>query len=372
MKRKKKVVLVYYALLHYRKSLFDYISDEENIDFKIICGKKSQFENSKYYESSKGNVIMVKNIFFKLFGSLFYIQSPVVYKIFRQRPDVVILRGVNPQIISMLYAFIMLKLFSWNTKIYWWGHGTTGHQGKIGVQLRKFFYKFSNGTLLQGKKGIDILTQIGIKKEKLHVIGNNMNNSSLGYRHSKLEENISNGTIRLVFIGRLVQEKRVDLLLEAVKLLKNEGHKIHCSIIGEGSESDALIKQAQRLQIEQEIEFTGALYDEQLSPYFSKANITVIPDYSGLSIIHGLSYGLPFITSDDFAFHGPEIEVLDEQVNGTVYPKNDINALKNQILWWHDKLKTSNGVAQDCINSIHEYTAEFVGNNIIDVLLERK
>jgi len=363
-----KVVFVYYALLHYRQSLFDFLSDSNRISFHIVCGKKSQFPNSKYYTSNKGNIVYVKNQFFKILGSLFYVQSPVVKKVLRLNPNKIVLRGVNPQIISTLYLFLWLKLFRPKVKIYWWGHGTLGNQGGFGRKFRKFFYKRSDGILLQGNKGITLLTEIDIPKHKIHVVGNNMNDSSLGYKVQTIENKKATEKINLIYVGRLVKQKRVDLLLNACWKLKNDGYLVACDIIGDGPELGALKKIVNLQNLNDEINFTGALYEESLSPYFLKADLLVIPDYSGLSIIHGLSFGKPFITSDDFNFHGPEIEVLIENKNGSVYRKNNVPDLVNNILLWHNKLKSNNTIAQDCIKSIHNYSTEYVGNNFLNIL----
>ncbi len=346
-------------------SLFDYLADSPKIDFHIVCGKKSQFENSMYYESTKGGVHYLQNVFFKLAGKQFYIQSRVIQTLKSLNPDVVILRGVNPQIISMLYAFIWLKIFRSKVKIYWWGHGTTGNQGGFGVSLRKWFYKKADGVLLQGKKGFPILSKIGINESKLHVIGNNMNDSSLGYKITKVTEKKIIDSFNLIFVGRLVQEKRVDLLIDAVSILTKQGLSIQCEIIGDGPIRASLEEKARDLGLLYSVFFRGALFGDDVIPYFTRSHLTVIPDYSGLSIIHGLSFGLPFVTSDDIQYHGPEIEVLQSGINGSIYAKNNVQDLCSKIMDWHLKLKQDNSIANSCIDSIEEYTAEFVGENIL-------
>ena len=171
-KKAPKVVIIYYALLHYRQSLFDYLLESDEVNFHIICGQKSQFANSKYYQPKHPNISVIKNRFFNLSGKLFYIQTPVIRTILQQKPEVLILRGVNPQIISMLYTFIFIKLFKRNIKIYWWGHGGSGNQGGLGVLFRKFFYKYSNGVLLQGNEGVKTMKAMEVEPQNIYVVGN--------------------------------------------------------------------------------------------------------------------------------------------------------------------------------------------------------
>lgn len=366
------VVFFYYALLHYRASLFEYLADSEDIDFQIVCGKnKCQFDNMKYYETDRDYVNFVNNKVFTIFGSKFMVQLNAIRTILKLNPEILVLRGVNPQLLSTHLLFFVYKLFKPKTKLMWWGHGTLGNQGKFGQILRLFFYKNSKGVLIQGKKGVEILSQAGMNQEHLFLVGNNLNDSDLGYLNNEIKPKQATNTINILFVGRVVKEKRIDLLLEALQLLKKEGKSFACKVIGAGPILEELKKQAQDVDLNNEVEFCGAKYGSELSQYFLDADLMVIPDYVGLSIIQGLSYGLPFICSDDFEFHGPEMEVFQSKINGTLYPKNDVKALKNQIIYWHQKLSQQNTIALDCINSIENYTTEFVGDSFIKVFTEK-
>jgi glycogen(starch) synthase len=61
----------------------------------------------------------------------------------------------------------------------------------------------------------------------------------------------------LVYLGRLVSDKGIDLLLEAVAELRQRGFTPRLTIIGSGPESTNLQELARRLQISSQVEFTG-------------------------------------------------------------------------------------------------------------------
>ncbi len=366
------VVFFYYALLHYRASLFEYLADAKEIEFQVVCGKnKCQFDNMKYYETDRDYVHFVNNKVFSILGSKFMIQLNSIRTILKLNPEILVLRGVNPQLISTHLLFFFYKIFKPKTKILWWGHGTLGNQGKFGEILRLFFYRNSKGVLIQGEKGVKILSKAGLNKDQLFLVGNNLNDSDLGYLNHEIKPKQAGNTIKILFVGRIVEEKRIDLLLEALKILKDEGKLFTCKVIGAGPILADLKNQSKNLGLDNEVEFCGAKYGPDLSQYFLASDIVVIPDYVGLSIIHGLSYGLPFVCSDDFQFHGPEMEVFQSKINGTLYPKNDVNSLKEQINYWHQRLAQDNTIANDCIDSIENYTTKFVGDNFLKVLTEK-
>lgn len=370
--RTVNVVFFYYALLHYRASLFNYLAESKELDFQIVCGKNiSQFDNMKYYETDRDYVTFVHNKVVSIFGHKFLLQFKALRAILKLDPEILVLRGVNPQLISTHFVFFYYKIFKPKVKILWWGHGTLGNQGKFGQKLRLIFYRNSNGVLIQGQKGVDILSDAGLEKDKLFLIGNNLNDSDLGYLNHDIKPKQATDRLNIVFVGRVVQEKRIDLLLDALKMLQKEGHVFSCKIIGQGPVLDDLKNQAETFGLTNSVEFCGAKYGEELENYFLESDLVIIPDYVGLSIIQGLSYGLPFICSDDFNHHGPEMEVFQSKINGTIYPKNNAVGLKNEIIYWHKLLQQPNNIANDCIQSISNYTTEFVGNNVINTLVEK-
>ena len=48
--------------------------------------------------------------------------------------------------------------------------------------------------------------------------------------------------------------------------------------------------------------------------------------------MHCLTYNLPVVTHDNIPLHGPEIELLEDGINGLFYKYNDQNSLNNTII----------------------------------------
>ena len=61
----------------------------------------------------------------------------------------------------------------------------------------------------------------------------------------------------LVFVGRLVSDKGVDLLLDALARLREEGLRPHLTVVGDGPEAPRLREQAARLGLDGQVEFLG-------------------------------------------------------------------------------------------------------------------
>lgn len=81
----------------------------------------------------------------------------------------------------------------------------------------------------------------------------------------------------LVFLGRLVSDKGVDVLIQALALLRDQGHRPRLTIIGSGPERGPLEQLAVQCQVMDQIIFTGALSGEKLVRLLNEHRILVVP-----------------------------------------------------------------------------------------------
>jgi len=81
----------------------------------------------------------------------------------------------------------------------------------------------------------------------------------------------------LVFVGRLVSDKGVDLLLDALARLAEEGLRPHLTVIGDGPEAPRLREQTARLGLEGRVELAGIRTGDELVEILNRHRILVVP-----------------------------------------------------------------------------------------------
>ncbi len=105
----------------------------------------------------------------------------------------------------------------------------------------------------------------------------------------------------LMFLGRLVSDKGVDTLLDALGLLATRGIRPTLTIVGDGPERPALESQASRLGVAAQLVFLGNREGEEVVRLLNEHRILVIPSrYNepfGIVALEGIACGCLVIGS---------------------------------------------------------------------------
>ncbi|MDA4126129.1 MAG: glycosyltransferase [Thaumarchaeota archaeon] len=140
---------------------------------------------------------------------------------------------------------------------------------------------------------------------------------------------------RVLFVGRLVLRKGVDLLLKAFKSLQVDMPDIEFDIVGDGPEMPTLKRLAADLSLGGRVKFHGALVGSELYDRFAMADVLVLPARSTGGDVEG--FGTVFLEAGVFGMPsvgtrtgGISEAVLDGKT-GLLVPEDDAQALEQAI-----------------------------------------
>jgi glycosyltransferase involved in cell wall biosynthesis len=133
-------------------------------------------------------------------------------------------------------------------------------------------------------------------------------------------------------VGRLIAHKRIDMLLEAIALLRAEGIPLTCRVIGNGPERLELQKTAERLAIDDLVEFRHDVTEQKdVYSLLKAAKVCAFPtarEGFGIAVLEALACGVPVITTstaDNMAQH-----LVARSVRGIVCEPT-VEALANSL-----------------------------------------
>jgi glycosyltransferase involved in cell wall biosynthesis len=264
--------------------------------------------------------------------------------------DAYILTG-EPYCISSWIILIITKLR--RKKTYLWTHGWYGREDALKTLIKRLYFRLSSGIFLYSDYAKTLMIKEGIRKEILHVIYNSLDyDSQLSVRSGLRKTNIfdkyfKNNYPTLIFTGRLTEQKRLDLLIDAHCILQTQGMYCNIIIVGGGKIGSLLKNRIKELSLDGYYWFYGECYDESvIGELYYNADICISPGNVGLTAIHAMMYGCPVITHDNFSMQMPEFEAIERGVTGNFFVYNDSHSLASTIANW---LKSNSNKTRETI-----------------------
>ncbi len=186
-------------------------------------------------------------------------------------------------------------------------------------------YNALDGIIFVSKLAMDVFlsTDPATDRTKLHVV----HNSIVATPRTRISH--PDNPARLIFAGRIVPEKGLGVLLEALGKLGGTGWRL--SVCGTGREKDVmpLIDLAGRLGIGGLIDWKGHVNDVMAE--MAQSDVAVLPSVwrepFGLTILESFSQGLPVITTDN----GAQPEIMTDGKEGLLVAPDDADALASAI-----------------------------------------
>ena len=324
----------------YRLPVYNLLAKKINCDFYI--GVEKNDAGIKTYDYSKlrnfkGEIQHVK------FGNFFWQKHGLRLW---WKPYEYYLVGGAYSITSWLMIFFS---FFCGKKVVSWSHGMYGREKGLRKWIKTVFFKLCHQCLVYNQRGKDLMVNCGINENKIYVVYNSLDTDHDLEIRSKLKATniykklFANDYPCIVFVGRVTQEKRLDLSLQAMSILSNKGMPVNFLVVGKDVDGVNLTDKAKDYGLSDLVCLYGPCYDEEvLGEMFYNADVCVSPGNVGLTAISALTFGCPVITHNNFSYQGPEFEAIQPGITGDFFIQGDAYDLAVKIeAWTYSKEKNN-------------------------------
>ena len=238
----------------------------------------------------------------------------------KEKPNLVITYSIKPNI----YAGYACRLLHVPYFVNVQGLGTVFQRdfsARLASQLYRGALKKAKAVFFENESSAEVFIKRGIipKQKEITLKGAGINLSDYCMQPYPAEEN----GIHFLYLGRIMQEKGVDEILEASQRLKQEyGDRVFIDFVG--FFEDDYKDQIDLLVKRNVIRFHGFCSDPR--PFYAQAHCIVLPSYhEGMSnvLLEAASCGRALITSDIPGCR----EAVSDGENGFLVPVKDSNAL---------------------------------------------
>lgn len=312
-----RVIFVQRMIPNYRVPFFICLRErlkELGIDFYVSTGESLPKDYLKDSVEKHPWIIKHKN---------HYIYKQVHFHSIQrlQSCDLVIVMQENSHLIN--YLLLLRRYTLGRPLVAFFGHGK--NLNIEGKKIREYFKRkvsllpdwwFAYTALAER-----VVIANGYPKENITVANNAIDDTEIKQECAKQTEEkrillkeeigINKNSKVALFCGRLMHNK-VSFLIEALESIREKDDEFEAIIIGAG----ALEEKIRLVSSEYHwLHYEGPVYGSDRAKYFCISDVFLMPGMVGLAILDAFAAKLPIITTD-CGLHGPEIDYLEEGVNG--------------------------------------------------------
>ena len=137
-------------------------------------------------------------------------------------------------------------------------------------------------------------------REKSAVqLGVGLSREYLGWTNQK--RHLPAAELRLLYVGRLLEWKGLELAIHAVRRLRDRGVVARFTIVGDGPARAGLEQLAAELGLETDMRWVAWLPHDQLHEHYYQHDLLLFPslrDSGGMVVLEALAHGLPVVCTD--------------------------------------------------------------------------
>lgn len=279
----------------------------------------------------------------------------------RKKYDVMILFGLY---LTVPPAVFMKKIGSKKLVVRLECSGLTGDLNRIkkikgGFWVRKLWRKADAIIAISE----DIFNELNKKTVKNVIKIPNFVNTDKFFPKTVIKR--TSNKVRILFTGRLVFQKAVDVFLDALSYLDEEIDFI-VYIVGDGDLKRELQRKAANLGLVDKVSFEGR--KEEVLQYYQNSDIFVLPSRAEgmpIALLEAMACGLPAVVTNVSGM----AEIVENGINGFVVPVGDARALAKaiRVLGTNKKMGIKMGrLAREKV--LARYSLDIVGEKYIQLI----
>lgn len=304
------------------------------------------------------------------YGRGFIMASPEIVKpLLKYKPHLLFASAFS---IWTVLAILLKPIGGWKLVIIYDGSSpnTNFQDSKFRSILRRWMVKFTDGFVANSESGKVYLEEsLNANPEKIFVRTYLVpDDKALREKAEGLERlNLNSKKPVFLYVGQVISRKGITALLEACKLLKQQGYQDYSLVIvGDGAQRSELEKFVQDNGLTEQITWTGWVEYGKLGTYFQAADIFVFPTYEdvwGMVVLEAMNFGKPVLCSK----WANAVEVMEDGGNGYIFdpfqPQEIAEAMKRLIE--HPELIQKMGIKSQAL--ITQYTPKTAALDFAEV-----
>jgi glycosyltransferase involved in cell wall biosynthesis len=199
-------------------------------------------------------------------------------------------------------------------------------QNLVAISARRYVYKQTKMITAVSRALKKAIIDDGCPKDRICVIPMGVDLKSKFY-----PENQNRNTGNLLFVGKLLKNKGIYQVIDAMHKIVKMHPATKLAIIGDGPEKAEALWLINRLNIKKHIRFLGPIPNHRLPKYYNQSDIVIFPSIAsegfGLVLVEAMGCGCAVVSSN----YDAVCDIVTHGESGLLAKKNDSNAIVEAV-----------------------------------------
>ena len=367
-----RVVIFYKSIPQYRRRFFELLRERlasDGIGLELIYGRPTMEDAAKGDSVDLPWAVKAGSRSVRLAGRELVWQNGLTRL---RRGDLVIVEQASKLLLNdVLFAVHRAGLI----RMAFWGHGRSTRLRPLtgpGERAKRYMSRRVWWWWAYNERSAAYVRDLGYPDERITRVQNSIDTLSLvaaaaavdPEELAELREQLGlQGDNVCAFVGGMYEDKRLPFLITACEVIRQELPDFEMIFVGDGPESAVVAKAADRHSW---LHYVGPRFDEERIAYMLLARLALMPGGVGLGVLDSFGLRVPLVTTA-IPSHGPEIEYLQDGVNGLVVAgTSDPSDYAAAVVATLRDPKLRERLRRGCEQSSAQYTVEAMADNFAD------
>lgn len=272
----------------------------------------------------------------------------------RLKPEIIINGAGFFDYKTTIHLWYLSKIHS--IKYILWSESTIDDNPQTFIKtiVKKQLVNLFDAHLVAGNKHYDYIKSLGVPTSHIYKVGNVVNN--LSFEHTIPFEQRGG----FLFVGRLLKIKNVSTLIKAYSIYRQSDiykkKPWNLTIVGDGPESESLLKLISSLELIDDILLTGNLQPDEVRHHYQRNTVFILPSTSepwGLVLNEAMASEMALLVSSQC---GSIDDLILNGNNGFTFDPLNPEGLAKYMIDLASKNEMTKSLAQNAKYKISEFT----------------
>lgn len=355
-----RVLFIHNSVPEYRIEFMRHLSDKCDVRYLITDPQIAQTVYGIVKINTTGLDIVNMGSFTQLKG-----------EIKKYNPDIVVVPPVDDfyQFFCGLYAICMARFKG--SKLVFWSEGWKSFNMPFVKRCKKLVHRcmkfiiarLCDHCIASGSRSAMYFKTLGVDDSRISIAYDSSTSPICSDIDIRTKYNLPLEARIVLFLGRIVPRKGLDLLIRAIALLNVKN--VYLIVAGDGVHKSDCKRLAANLNLVDKVKFIGKIQPNSRAAYFRASDVFVLPSYTlggtieawGLTVNESLEQGTPVVATNAV---GAAYDLLDGEC-GTMVEENNVRELAEAIRHYIVKPK-SEQVSKYCNERYEKFSVKKMAN----------